>query len=94
MDEYEKELPLSAGERAFLYSHLAEPRGFVRCLEQYEAAPRKERNERKYVAALQRCYFAFKNMEAIVMHLVQRDAARQQEEAIKHEEPEQGDDSG
>ncbi|MBB6282818.1 spore coat protein YsxE [Geobacillus subterraneus] len=94
MDEYEKELPLSAGERAFLYSHLAEPRGFIRCLEQYEAAPRTERNEREYVAALQRCYFAFKNMEAVVMHLVQRDAARQQEEAGDHEATAEGDGNG
>lgn len=87
MGEYEKELPLSDGERAFLYSHLAEPRGFVRCLERYEAASRNERNEREYVAALQRRYLAFKNMEALVMHLVQRDAARQQEEAVDNEPP-------
>ncbi|MGZ0086586.1 spore coat protein YsxE [Caldibacillus thermoamylovorans] len=87
IDEYEKALPLSAGERAFLYGHLAEPRGFVRCLERYEATRRTERNERAYVAALQRCYFAFKNMEAVVMHLVQRDAAQQQKEMSDAEAP-------
>ncbi|MFC0297012.1 spore coat protein YsxE [Geobacillus jurassicus] len=94
VEEYEKELPLSDGERAFLYSHLAEPRGFIRCLERYEAASRKERNEREHVAALQRCYLAFKNMEAVVMHLVQRDAAQQQEEAVDNEPPADEEDNG
>ncbi|AGT32977.1 spore coat protein [Geobacillus genomosp. 3] len=87
IDEYEKELPLSPAERAFLYSHLAEPRGFVRCLERYEAASHMERNEREHVAALLRCYMAFKNMEAVVMHLVQRDAAQPQGETDGSEAP-------
>jgi len=92
--EYETELPLSAAERAFLYSHLAEPCGFVRCLERYEAVSHKERNEREHVAALLRCYMAFKNMEAVVMHLVQRDAAQPQDETAGSETPAEEDGSG
>jgi hypothetical protein len=73
--EYEKTLPLLEEERAFFYSHLAQPHFFYRCIHEYEAKRQHEKSEREYVAELQRHYLAMKNTEYIVMRLVQQKEA-------------------
>ena len=85
--EYEEILPLTEEERSFLYSHLAQPHFFYRCIDEYETKRKPEKNEREYVAELQRHYFAMKNMEYIVMRLVQQNETENTKSILDEEPP-------
>jgi spore coat protein YsxE len=78
--EYEQQLSILDEERAFFFSHLAQPDGMYRFVSQYATERQKERSERDYVSRLQRRYWTMKNIEYIVMRLVQMTEAKQSEE--------------
>jgi spore coat protein YsxE len=72
VEEYEKTLSLLEEERSFFFSHLAQPNFLYRCMYEYETKRQNGKSEQEYVSELQRLYFAMKNMEYIVMRLVQQ----------------------
>lgn len=77
MEEYGKTLPMLEEEWSFLFSHLAQPHFLYRCIYEYEMKRQNRKSEREYVSKLQRRYFTMKNMEYVVMRLVQRKEAEE-----------------
>lgn len=78
--EYEQQLSILDEEQAFFFSHLAQPDSMYRFVSQYATERQKERSERDYVSRLHRRYWAMKNIEYIVMRLIQIKEAKQAEE--------------